>query len=415
VQAATRLITLSSILFLLANSAAGREQVMGMSKRVYDVISRVQEMIEAESYDEALDDLQSMLERRRKLSSYEIAHMLNMSGYIYYQLDQLALAMASYQEALSLPDLPPSQIRALLTTTSQLALVTEDYKTAEKYALQLLKSAGDEPPRADSHIILAQAYFGQELWQSAVEPLRTAIQMQRDAGRTPRENWMAMLSAAYYNMDDFESMREVLYELVTLYPNEQYLMNLAALHGQLGETKKQLALVESLMDDQRLRRGHHLLSLVNLFMAHALPYKAATLLQTGLESGRIEKNQRNLELLSQAWYLAGQEREAIPPLEEAAAMAEDGGLYLRVARLYMDLYDWRGAQTAATAAAKKGGLREPGAAYLLQGMALARMEKLEPARKAFLLAAEHKDSKKWAQQWLDFVINEQQRVQALQM
>jgi hypothetical protein len=47
-------------------------------------------------------------------------------------------------------------------------------------------------------------------------------------------------------------MRDVVEKLVLLYPREQYVMNLAALHGQLGDSEKQLALVESLLDDERL-------------------------------------------------------------------------------------------------------------------------------------------------------------------
>lgn len=406
-------VLLVFLCLLLAASSGAVETVMGMSKRTYDAITQVQELMDAESYSEALEHLQ--LVQERKLNNYERAHLLNMTGYAYYQMDQMERAIAAYVEALALPELPASQIRALLTTVSQLALVTENYKSAEKYALLLLQSEGKEPPPAASHVILAQAYIGQDQWGKAVDPLRTALQMQRDAGSRPRENWMSMLSAAYYNLEDYQSMRALLYELVSLYPKQQYLMNLAALHGQLGDTDRQLALVEALLDDQRLERGHHLLSLVNLFMAHALPYKAATLLDTEMGSGRIERNQRNLELQSQAWYLSGEERKAIQPLAEAAAMAKNGKLYLRVARLNMDLYDWRAAQEAADKALQKGGLSDPGSAHLLQGMALARMDQLEPAKKAFKLAAEHEESEKYAQQWLKFVANEQRRIAAMQL
>jgi tetratricopeptide (TPR) repeat protein len=198
--------------------------------------------------------------------------------------------------------------------------------------------------------------------------------------------------------------------MVELYPRERYLINLAALHGQLGETDKQLALIESLLDDQRLQREHHLLNLANLFLAHKLPYKAAALLETEMDAERIESSRHNLELQSQAWYLAGEQERALPPLAAAAAIAENGELYIRVARLYMDIYDWKNAEIAAKAAAEKGGLRDPGGAWLLQGMALARANKLDRARKAFKRALEYDDNKKWARQWLKFVDNEERRL-----
>ena len=290
----------------------------------------------------------------------------------------------------------------------------EKYKESEELARRLIASPGQAPPPPDSHIMLAHALIGQERYADAREPILKAIGDQREVGKKPRENWLALLSAVYFNMEDYPAMRSVLYELVTLYPKEQYLINLAALHGQLGETDKQLALVESMLDDKRLSRGHHLLNLVNLFLAQQLPYKAANLLEQEMASERIEVSQRNLELLSQAWYMAGEQRKAIPPLEQAAQLAEDGELYLRAARLYMDIYEWKNAETAASAAIAKGGLRQPGNAWLLQGMSQTRRNQFQSAKKLLRRASEFEESAKWANQWLKFIAGEQARIAALE-
>jgi tetratricopeptide (TPR) repeat protein len=396
------------LLLGLVQAGSAREKVMGMSKQTYDAINVVQLLLDEEQWAQSVEKLDKLLQR--KLNNYERAHVLNMKGFSLYQLDDMQHALATYEMALVLEDLPDSQVRALLTTVSQLALVVEDYPAAERFALRLISSPGKNPPQAMSHVILAQAYIGQEQYAKAEAPLLKAISMQREKGSLPRENWMSMLSAVYFNLDDYVSMRDVLYELVELYPRERYLINLAALHGQLGETDKQLALVESLLDDQRLQREHHLLNLANLFLAHKMPYKAAALLETEMDAERIESTRQNLELQSQAWYLAGEEERAIPPLAAAAAIAEDGELYIRVARLYMDIYDWKNAEIAAKAAAEKGGLRNPGGAWLLQGMALARTDELGRARKAFRRALKYEDNRKWAEQWLKFVDNEERRL-----
>lgn len=401
------------LLLCLSLPLSAAEKVMGMSKRVYDGINEVQLLLDEKQWPAAMEELDKLL--GRKLNSYERAHVLNMKGYSLYQVEDLPAAFVCYEEALALDDLPDSQVRALLTTVSQLALIMENYAAAEKFALRLLASPGKTPPQAASHVILAQAYIGQENYHSAVQPLRTALDMQRKAGRQPGENWMSMLSAVYFALEDYLNMRQVLYELVALYPNEHYLINLAALHGQLGETDKQLALVESLLDDQRLKQGNHLLSLANLMLAHSLPFKAADLLKTEMSAGRIKTTQQNLELQSQAWYLAREEARAIPPLEEAAKKAENGELYLRVARLYMDTYDWPNAEKAARAADEKGGLREPGSALLLEGMALARQEEFERARKVFRRAENFEENRKWASQWLKFIDSEERRIAAFEL
>lgn len=397
------------VCLLLVSTVCAKEAVVGMSKKTYDTINEVQPLIDEAQWPEALEILETL--RERKLSGYETAHVLNMLGFIHYQMDNTEKALASYAEALQQEGLPPSQIRGLLNAVAQVSLASGDFLSAEKYARQLLE-VEVEAPQPISQVILAQALIGQERWDEAVAPMQKAIQMQRDMGSTPRENWLVMLSSIYYSLERYEDMRVVMYEVVTLYPRERYILNLAALHGQLGETDKQMALMESLRDDVRLEKGFHFVTLANLFMSYGTPYKAAVLLEEQIAAGNVEATRQNLELTSQAWYIAGNEARAIPPLEKAAANQEDGELYVRIARLYMDLYKWSQAEEAARLALDKG-VEEPGDAWLLVGMALARGDELEAARKAFVKAAEHESSEKWARQWMRFVDTEQERYASL--
>lgn len=404
------LVILCYLLLALPALAEEKDTAAGISQKNYEAISEIQALFDADQWVQAREQLLLLLEKR--LNGYERAHVLNMLGYTYFNDSNYDQALASFQEAMQQPGLPGTQVRSLLTTTAQVCLAAERYKEAEQYALQLLE-AETAHPQAQSQIILAQAYVGMEDWQRALAPLQRAIAMQKAAGNRPRENWMLLLSSVYYSLEDYASMRDLLYELVALYPRERYLVNLAALHGQLGDTDKQLALIEALLDDQRLEKSYHLMSLVNLFLARGMPYKAADLLQREMDSGRIETTRQNLEMASQAWYLAGEEDKAIPPLEAAAALSEDGELYLRVARLYMDNYQWQPAEVAARKALQMGGLRDTGNAWLVVGMALARGDQLAAARKAFVQAAEYDKSEQWARQWLNFVDSEQQRIAAL--
>jgi tetratricopeptide (TPR) repeat protein len=395
---------------LLVPLAAAKDAVVGMSKRTYDTLNEVQILMEQEQWAEALEALAKMGER--KLTGYETAHMLNMYGFIYYQQGENQRALENFSEALEQEGLPNSQVRGLLNSATQVSLAIGDYAAAEKYALRLLE-AEIEAPQPMSQILLAQSYVGRERWEDAIPPLQKALAMLAETGARPRENWMVMLSSVYHALERYEDMRDLLYDIVTLYPRERYILNLAALHGQLEEPERQLALIESLKDDERLEKGFHLVTLANLYLSRGVPLKAAELLQREIAAGRIPDTRQNLELQSQAWYLASEQARAIPPLEAAAEREESGDLYLRIARLHMDLYQWRQAEQAARKALAKGKLKETGDAWLLVGMALARGDKLEAARTAFIEAAEYDSSEKWARQWMRFVETEQARTASL--
>ena len=394
---------------LLVQPVLAKEAVLGMSKKTYDVLNEVQPLIETEQWQEASAKLLAL--REENLSGYETAHVLNMLGFIYFQQDRSEEALDAYAEALVQEGLPDSQLRGLLNAAAQVSLAVGRYADAERYARQLL-AAETEAPQPLSQIILAQALVGQEKWAEAVAPLKRALEMQRQMGAAPRENWMVMLSSVYYSLERYEDMRDLLYEIVELYPRERYFLNLAALHGQLDEPERQLALMEALRDDERLTKGFRMLTLANLFMLRGVPYKAAELLEKEIAAGTIPATRQNLELASQAWYVAGNEAKAIPPLERAAKEADDGELYVRIARLYMDLYQFRSAEKAARRALAKG-VEEPGDAWLLVGMALARGDKFAAARTAFVEAARHESSEKYAVQWMRFVDIEQKRIASL--
>jgi hypothetical protein len=160
-------------------------------------------------------------------------------------------------------------------------------------------------------------------------------------------------------------------------------MNLAALHGQLGETERQLALLESLLDDERLSRSRRTCEMiVNLYLGEETAAQGSDAPRARARE-RASRAQRisASNCCPRPGYLSAEvDRNAIDPLaERAAQLSESGDLYLRVARLHMDAYALRGGgrRTPPRAALKKGALlKDEGHAWLLRGMAEVRLEAL---------------------------------------
>jgi tetratricopeptide (TPR) repeat protein len=394
---------LGLLLGLTGAAHAAGEAVVGMSEKVFEALNEAQAALDAEDSAAARNILEALLERR-KLSAYETAHTLNLLGYCLYEADDLPGAQATYERALALEGLPGSMQAMLLVTLGQVSLVQDDNSGAESYLRRLLALPEQDLPR--HRVLLAAALIGQARFGDALEPLQSAIAEACADGSAPPEQWLSMLASVHYEREDYPAMRNTMARLATLYPREQYLLNLAALHGQLGDSGRQLALVEALRDDERLSKETRLVMLANLFLAEGLPWEAARLLETAIDDGRVAADRRNLETLSQAWYLAAETERAIEPLAAAAALAEDGELYLRLARLHMDANAWAAAEEAAGLAIERGGLREEGQAWLVRGMAAARREQFRSARDYFTEAAQHTDAARYAAQWLTWIDSE---------
>jgi tetratricopeptide (TPR) repeat protein len=382
------------------------KETVAMSQQVYEKLTEIQEMVEAKDYASAqrlVDDLKS----QKKLSDYERAQVWNLSAYSYYLQELYPEAISAYDQVLAQPDLPEALVMSTLKTKAQLLFTTEDYEEALATIRELMRVVPE--PSADILMIEGQALFQLARYDEALVPIKTAIEMYREQGQTPKENWLLLLRVIYFEQKDYESMIDVVRELIAYYPKDTYILTLAGIYSELGDTKKQLALTEVLYEKGYLNTASHITNLANLYLLHGLPYKAAVVLNTEMEAGIVDANERNLRLLSQAWYQAREDQKAIPPLERAAELSGEGDLYVRLAQAHINLENWRDAAEAVRQALKAGGLKRSDQANIMLGMALFNQKNLEQARRAFERAAADERSARAATQWINYVESEIKR------
>jgi len=202
-------------------------------------------------------------------------------------------------------------------------------------------------------------------------------------------------------------------ELITHYPKDTYVLTLAGVYSELGDTKKQLALVETLYDAGFVTSSSIIVNLANLYLLHETPYKAAEVLKRGIDGDVVPADVRNLRLMSQAWYTAREDEKAIPPLRQAAELSRDGELYIRLAQSHINLEEWEAAAEAAATGLRLGGISREDQAHILHGMALFNQKKLTLARGAFEQASRDNRSRRAAQQWIAYVDSELRRMELM--
>ena len=388
------------------------KQTVAMSQPVYEALMEIQELVETDQHAAAQAKIKEIQQGKKKLSPYESAQIWNLSGYDYYLQERYPDAIRSYEQVLKQPELPEALQQSTLKTLAQLHFTVENYDLALDTIKRLMAVVPE--PAADVFMLLGQAHFQMAHYEQAIPPITTAIDMFKEQGRVPRENWLLLLRVCYWEMKDFPNMLIVLEELIEAYPKDSYILTLAGVHSELGDTKKQLALTESLYESGYIEGKSHAVNLANLYLLHGIPYKAAKVLEAEMAAGNVKSDVRNLRLLSQAWYQAREDRKAIPPLQQAAASGEDGELYIRLAQSYINLEEWTEASSAAKKGLNMGDLKRKDTANIMYGMALFNQRKLEQARRAFTAASKDKRSKRAANQWIKYVDSEIRRRDTLE-
>lgn len=381
------------------------KETVAMSQAVYEKLTEIQEMVEAKDYAAA----QRLIEeaKEKKLTDYERAQVFNLSAYSYYLQERYKEAIVAYDQVLAQPGLPEALMMSTLKTKAQLQFTTEDYEAALATIRQLMASVTE--PSADVFMLEGQALFQLARYEEALKPIKTAVDMFREQGQIPKENWLLLLRVIYFEMKDYDNMIEVVRELIAYYPKDTYILTLAGIYSELGDTKKQLVLTEVLYEKGYLHGSGHATNLANLYLLHGLPYKAAQTLEREINANVVEANERNLRLLSQAWYQAREDQKAIAPLKAAAEMSDDGELYVRLAQSHINLEQWKEAGVAVQKGLKLGGLKRDDQANIMLGMALFNQKRLQQARRAFEKAQRDKRSARAAGQWINYVDSEIKR------
>ena len=340
-------------------------------------------------------------------SSYEKSQVYNLLGFVYYSLNNSAKAVASYKSMVAEPDVDIRQKIDAYYTLAQLYMMLEDYPNA---ALQLEAwMANSDVVSADGKVLLAQVYYQLNRKGEALVLLNKAIDTVKLEGGTPKENWWLLQKVLYFDKGDNKKVIAILKQLIAHYPKHLYWHQLGGMYGEIEESSHRLASLDILYLDKALTKSRDLVSLAYLYLGADVPFRAAQILELGIEQKIIESSSKNLELLGGAWQQARETQKALKPLKQAAEKSETGETWSRLAMVYLDLDENTQAVKAARNALKKGQLKYPAYTQMTLGNALVNLNCYRDAAEVFGQAAKEKKSEKTAKQWQSYVLGEANR------
>ena len=378
-------------------------QVQALRERVFQALAKAQERLDADDYSGARRELDRVRDIG-DLNSYERGQVLYFTGLIEYQQDNVAGAIRAFEQVVALPELPEGFRTDTMWALVQLAMSGEQYRKVIEYGTQWLGMA--ENPTGDPFFLLAVAHYQLGEHRDTVAMMDRAIGIAERDGVLAREDWFGLLRAALHELNDLRRLRSVLELMVTRWPKKEYWVHLSAIYGELDQEARQVAALETVYEAGWMERENELLQLAQLYMIQGGAYKGAQLIEKGMQSGVIPRNERNYRTLAQAWMQAQDDRRSIEPLREAAERAGDGQLYVQLAQSHLNLYEYNECVQAVRTALARGGLSRLDTAHLVLGTCLLELERYDQAREAFRVARADGRSRSAADRWIDFIDRE---------
>jgi tetratricopeptide (TPR) repeat protein len=343
----------------------------------------------------------------------ELQNVLNYIGFVYYNLEQIPQAMATYEEMLRIPSLEEQIRKQTLYTLAQLSTMEEDYTKA----LRLLDQwfALEINPAPDAYILYAQNLYQISRYAEMVKPIETAMEVARKREKLIKEDWWVLLNFAYFQQEDYAKVRDIQKILLVNWPKKRYWFSLAGAYTELGEEQNLVGAYDAAMTQGLLVKESELVTMAQLYLQHEVPYKAAVLLSTEMENGRVTKNAKNYRLLSQAWSLAAEDAEAIPALQQAARLSSEGELNLRLGNAHLNLGQYGECVAAIKEGIRKGGIKSPDNAQISLGMCLYNQRKYREAIAAFRVAGKTRRSRNISRQWINVINSDIQRNEQIRL
>lgn len=382
------------------------KQAQAVSKKVYDKIQEAQAKIDEDDMDGALKILGAM-RKSEKLTPYERTNVLNYIGFVYYSTDNIKGALSTYKELLTIEDLEDQLRKQTVYTMAQLQTMEEKY--AEALKLIELWFTLEPNPGPQPYILYAQNLYQINRYADMVKPIETAIAVAEKRNTAVKEDWYVLLNFAYFQQENYEMVRDIQKILLPRWPKKRYWFSLAGAYTELDEENNLLNAYDAAHTQKMLETEPELITMAQLYMQHEIPYKAATLIDKEMKSGRVKKSAKNYRLLSQAWTLSMEDAKAIPALKEAARLSDEGELNLRLGNAYLNLSQYGECVSAVQAGIRKGGIKSPDNAQISLGMCLYNLKKYGDAKKAFAAAAKTPRSKRISGQWIAVINSDLER------
>ena len=385
-----------------------------LRNKVYERLAEAQVFIENKQYGEALDVLKDMESEsgKRALNSYELANLYNLFAFVYYSQEDYQGALRAYANVIRQPDIPLAMEINTRYTIAQLYFVMESWQRGIDALKDWFKVA--DSPSAQAYILLGQGYYQLKNYDKSLENTLTAMNMYRDKGKVPKEQWYSLARFLYFEKNDMPNTIRMLEELLVHYPKKQYWVQLSHMYGEVRQEKRQLATMETAYVQDMLTKDREQVTMAYLYLNAEVPHKAALVLDRGIRNKSVEDTSRNLEILGNSWRQAQEVKKSIPVMAAAADKSDKGELYCRLGNVYLDNDQFKNTIKANTEGLRRGGVKRPDNCQLVLGMAYFNTKQYRSARKAFREARRDKRSKKYADQWIKYMDNEIARQKRLE-
>jgi len=362
---------------------AGEAKAPTVAPAVGKPLQAAQAALKAGNPKEAITQAQSAAAAAK--SPYEVYVSNEILGAAYLKAGDYANLAKAFETSYNSGHMQAAEKNQRLKVLTQVYYQLKNYPKTIEYANLYLK---ENPSDAELPVLIAQSYYIQKDFKRASDGLRAIVRSSDAAGRPVKEETLALLMAAEYELKNDAGVASTLEMLQTRYPKPQYMRDLITtyektLRGGTTKTALDVQVVKfnaGLFDD-----AADYTATTELALQDGLPGLAKKVMDKGVAAGVLgvgAQKDREARMLNMANTQAAADQKGLAIGEAEAAKAKTGEALIKYGEAYAS-YDMHDKAIAATQAGIAKGVADMDDAKLRLGIALIGAGKRSEALEAF--------------------------------
>ena len=375
-------------------NATRKEPKLEMPAGTQKDLNKALDLVNSDKYDEAQPLLQKILDDP-KAGNYAHALAFYSEGQAANAKQDDAAALTHFHEAYALDSLPNNQQFSLLYNIAIIQIQQEKYQDALTTLDEWFKVTAAQKPEA--YALQGNAYYRLEKYQPAIDSVKKALSLTDK----PNDSWYQILMASYAELEQYDEAAKVIEQQRAKDPNDAKLITqLATIYIKAKQDQKAIDLLADAKRKGLIANEHDYKLMAQLYDQADQAKQGAAVLQEGIDKGIVQASFENYKLLGDSYALGVDEAHAIDAYAKASPLAKDGNVdYLR-GSLLMNNDRGKEAVAALQQAVSRGGLKQPGEAYIVLGDAESNQDNSKAAIAAWEKAKAYPSTEKMAEQRL---------------
>jgi hypothetical protein len=388
---------LSAVLF----SCISLSSQEAIQQWVYNMLERAQINVDKGNLEQAEKSYKENADGSYSNNSYD--HFVILRTYAYFLLsqDRNKEALTYLKKANTKRRMPEYDVFMLKFTLGQVLYVDAQRGEAKKAFLEWVQigTKNNFDLRPEGYATLATIYAQDEEWDDALKYITLAL----ENSSIFMESWAQLKFAIHIQKKQYMPAIDIAHELVRYKPkNKSYIEQMAGVYNVINFEEESLASLEFKLQQGLLKKSSEYINLANFYLYKRLPVDSSKVLEKGLDIGVLENNVKNNELLSNAYIVAKDFKNAIRALINVTKVSDDSKYDYRIGQIYLQNSEYKNAITFFKIARDKGWKSKPGSLELLIGICFIELDEFDKAR-IELAQASKLGKEKDAQSWITYI------------